>query len=127
MADLSKSCTQCKNQHHCAYLHPYIGFYCPGMELIIDNSPARKEPLVSDIYQEEVLAEDYKNALNRYARDWEIRRDKNYRKIADMPDKDISDLRLKAVAAMTFFKIDPKWIMLLLHISRGTFYRMIKK
>lgn len=128
MTDLSKCCVQCKNQRFCAYLVPiYTGFYCPGMEAIIDNRKPRREPLVSDLYEGEIATEDYKDVLNRMAESKTATNEYNEHKIRNMPMKDVEDIKRKAIACMTYFGIEPKWIMQILSISRATFYKIVKK
>lgn len=53
-------CTKCRNASWCKYIHPYQGFYCPGMEMVIDNKSPLREPLASDL-----IGEGYEGFVNK--------------------------------------------------------------
>ena len=122
-----KWCTLCKNNKFCAYIHPYIGFYCPGMESVIDNKSSRKEPLVADLYDGEPLTEDYKDVLNRLSSGKHFTKTHNYHNILQMPIVTLDDIRIKAISAMLFFELPATKIIKLLRLTKSNFYRIVKK
>lgn len=137
MSDLSKkNCTVCLNAKQCRYINPYNGFYCPGMEIYIDNKKPRKEPLASDLIGEaynEFVDRDYKDVLSRMRQDKEDdpkrRRDehiKMHNRIIKMPDDRYSDLRGKAIAALLFFGVDPNKAARILKIHPDTVYEFAR-
>ena len=128
--NIKRDCTSCKNAKWCLYIHPYIGFYCPGMEKIINNSPRLKEPLAADLIAENYdgfISKDYKEVLNEIGENREQERRRRETEILELPYFTVTELRIKAVAALLYFNIPAMSIMNVLKIARRTFYRMIQK
>ena len=124
-----KWCGECLNAKWCKYINPYIGFYCPGYEEVIDNKRPLKEPLAADLIAEGYegfIGKDYKEVINEVADAKTVERGKRRVDILGMPEERFSDLTRKAVAAMAYFKICPENICRALRIARSTFYRMFE-
>jgi len=124
-----KWCGECKNAKWCKYINPYQGFYCPGMEMMIDNKTPRKEPLAADLIGEGYdgfVGKDYKEVLGSIRESKEDEHKRRHEQIMDMPDDTASDLTLKAIAALAFFYITPAKIQRVLKIAKTTFYRMFE-
>lgn len=125
---MDKWCGSCRNAKWCKYIHPYIGHYCPGMEMVIDNKSPRKEPLASDLIgegYEGFTNKDYKDVLGevRESKDEEHRR--RHEQIMDMPDNTTLELRMKMIAAALFFNIPHAKVIKVLHLAERTFYRLV--
>ncbi len=123
-----RNCTTCLNAKWCGYIHPYRGFYCPGMEQVIDNHKPLKEPLTSDLMDEghdEFLSRDYKDVLNETRRGKEDEHTRRHDQIVAMPYGSAKELKLKAIAALLFFGIPHAKIMRVLGLAERTFYWLV--
>jgi hypothetical protein len=131
MSDLSKkNCQVCQNATWCKYIHPYVGFYCPGMEALVDNQKHRKEPLASDLIgegYEGFTNRDYLDALNEgVALKVEIH-DMSVEDIREMACGSDRQAISKAIMSLMWFGIPKRRILRLLGIGRTFFYEIIKE
>ena len=130
-ADLSRCCVKCKNQRYCVYLHPYVGFYCPGMEIVVDNQIESKEPLLSDISEtltvENIDMRDYKQVLSEMRDLLTTEKIKKFTQIRNMPSGNRKETIKKGIACLLWFEVKPAQIAQILNISVQWFYRIVKK
>lgn len=132
MTDLSRCCVKCKNQRNCAYLVPfYTGFYCPGMEAIINNNKDLREPLLSDLNEDltvdNINARDYKQVLSEMRDLLTTEKVKKFTQIRNMPVGNRKETIKKGIACLLWFEIKPTQIAQILNISVQWFYRIVKK
>lgn len=121
-----RNCTTCLNAKWCGYIHPYRGFYCPGMEQSIDNKAPRKEELLTDVISgEDIEGRDYKDVLNEMRQGKDDEHERRHDEIMGMPDKTTSEIRIKTVAALLFFGVQSSKIMRVLRIPERSLRRLI--
>jgi hypothetical protein len=130
MSDLSKkNCQACQNAQWCKYIHPYVGSYCPGMEIVINNQKPLKEPLASDLIgegYEGFTNQDYKDVMNEIGKNKKEEHITRHWQIMEMPDSKFIDLRQKCIAALLFFGVTPVKIAQVLKVTVQTIYNCSK-
>jgi hypothetical protein len=129
--DLSKkNCSICLNAKRCAYINPYVGHYCIGLEMIINNKSPLKEPLANDLIgegYEGFTNKSYLDVLNDGADQKERIHDMSVDAIREMATGTVRQDLKKAILSLLWFGVPKVTIRRLLRIGRTLFADIVKE
>lgn len=115
-------CRSCKNYpRRCAYITPFTGVWCPGLERMANNNKAATEEPINLHDGNPYAGLDYKDVLNEFAGTKRAIRAQWHDKIKEMPVS-----KKKIITAMLYFGVKASEVIKVLKIPKSTFYRIFR-